>query len=76
MPEVAIRRESFDGVLSGSDILDIALYAGHGGFGSGYGGFGPGDIANGTYSLMGDDAGVTLILITQPPGRIFEVAAA
>lgn len=55
--------EYFDKVLSGSDILDIRLYAGYGGFGSG-------DIANGTYALTGDDAdwGLCGICVDVMPG--------
>lgn len=39
----------FDGLLNGSDVLDITLYPGYGGFGSG-------DIVTGTFPLTGDDA--------------------
>lgn len=57
--------EYFDGVLSGSDVLDITLYAGYGGFGSG-------DIANGTYALTGDDAdwGLCGICVDVMPGAL------
>ena len=60
-----IHYEGFDGVLQGSDILDITLYAGYGGFGSG-------DIANGTYALTGDDAdwGLCGICVDVMPGAL------
>jgi hypothetical protein len=60
-----IHNEYLDGVLQGSDILDITLYAGYGGFGSG-------DIANGTYALTGDDAdwGLCGICVDVMPGAL------
>ena len=60
-----IHLEYLDGVLQGSDILDITLYAGYGGFGSG-------DIAPGTYALTGDDAdwGTCGICVDVMPGAL------
>jgi hypothetical protein len=60
-----IHFEYLDGTLQGSDILDITLYAGYGGFGSG-------DIANGTYALTGNDAdwGLCGICVDVMPGAL------
>ena len=60
-----IHSEYLDGVLQGSDILDITLYAGYGGFGSG-------DITPGTFGLTGDDAdwGLCGICVDVMPGAL------